>query len=577
MLIAADSATAALRITYSTTDGGHTWKRHPEIAFSAAVYSTPKLGYPVEWIDDTTAVAIAQDNMLYMSTDKGETWQARSILPTEPYAVTMLPNGLGYCSGSHLDVYRTTDRGASWIRIRDRSYFNNTANRGCICGDSSYVVITHNGDRIVTTDQGTTWIDGYVEPALHLTTPQFFTKDFGFCDVDLEGESLTYTHWMTRDGGTTWVEYTPLGYVEDLRHTSPSIAYAFRRTNQLNDTAVMKSCDTGRTWITVLRSAAAEVPINNAPSMMHRGDDTVFVLLLSQGILRTYDGGQTWTTATGLVSILPQGEYVDCLDMRRMRYSWATTRSRVLRSHDDGVTWDSVMTTLSAGVGGFQGMSVIDGDNIAVYAWGDESMVFRTTDAGTTWNTIVMQDVDLWEMATHPVLRRDGSGVTFAAPHLPSICGNGSQIVLYATSDFWRTSRAQFAISVSGMGPRLVFLDASTGWIFLGNRIYHTNTGGIDVADRALSPAVPWLAQNYPNPAAGMTTIPYSIPPGTAQPVRIELFDALGRRLRTLCDGDVAPGEHRLSFDASSLTAGAYFVVLTLKEKREVRTMIVSR
>jgi alpha-tubulin suppressor-like RCC1 family protein len=65
------------------------------------------------------------------------------------------------------------------------------------------------------------------------------------------------------------------------------------------------------------------------------------------------------------------------------------------------------------------------------------------------------------------------------------------------------------------------------------------------------------LGQNYPNPFNPTTTIAYALP--ETAPVRLDVFDMLGRRVATLVNNEAhAPGSHAVSFDASRLTSGVY-------------------
>jgi choice-of-anchor B domain-containing protein len=70
------------------------------------------------------------------------------------------------------------------------------------------------------------------------------------------------------------------------------------------------------------------------------------------------------------------------------------------------------------------------------------------------------------------------------------------------------------------------------------------------------------LLKAYPNPFAGRATIALTLP--THQHVRVEVFDALGRRVALLYDGLAdASSAATLTFDAGSLPAGVYFVRAT--------------
>jgi hypothetical protein len=65
------------------------------------------------------------------------------------------------------------------------------------------------------------------------------------------------------------------------------------------------------------------------------------------------------------------------------------------------------------------------------------------------------------------------------------------------------------------------------------------------------------LHQNYPNPFNPSTTISYEI--GSATRVVLKVFDVLGREVATLIDGDEAPGQKSVRWDAGDLAGGVYF------------------
>lgn len=69
------------------------------------------------------------------------------------------------------------------------------------------------------------------------------------------------------------------------------------------------------------------------------------------------------------------------------------------------------------------------------------------------------------------------------------------------------------------------------------------------------------LLQNYPNPFNGTTTIPYDVP--TRSLVALELYDVLGRKVRTLVNELQEPGFKSAWLDAANLASGVYVYRLT--------------
>ncbi len=63
---------------------------------------------------------------------------------------------------------------------------------------------------------------------------------------------------------------------------------------------------------------------------------------------------------------------------------------------------------------------------------------------------------------------------------------------------------------------------------------------------------------NYPNPFNPATNIRYRL--AESSYVRIDVFDAAGRRVTTLVNSRQMPGQHTVQFDGSSLASGVYFL-----------------
>lgn len=84
----------------------------------------------------------------------------------------------------------------------------------------------------------------------------------------------------------------------------------------------------------------------------------------------------------------------------------------------------------------------------------------------------------------------------------------------------------------------------------------------------------------FPNPFNPRTTI--SLELDRAEPVRLEIFDVAGRRIKTLHDGHLGTGSHTFSWDGRSdggngVSSGSYFCRLVGRTWSESRTMMLVR
>ncbi len=88
------------------------------------------------------------------------------------------------------------------------------------------------------------------------------------------------------------------------------------------------------------------------------------------------------------------------------------------------------------------------------------------------------------------------------------------------------------------------------------------------------------FAPPSPNPACGRATFAFTLP--AAGPVRLALFDAAGRCVRVIADGEQGAGEHRIEVElrdaaGGALPAGLFLARLEAAGERRVRRLAVVR
>jgi len=95
------------------------------------------------------------------------------------------------------------------------------------------------------------------------------------------------------------------------------------------------------------------------------------------------------------------------------------------------------------------------------------------------------------------------------------------------------------------------------------------------VGEQATQPVAFALAQNFPNPFNPSTLIQYQLP--GSGPVRLSVFDILGREVATLVDGVQQQGTHEVRFDGGGLSSGVYFYRLQTNGSVQQRKMILQK
>ncbi|MFN3597651.1 MAG: choice-of-anchor D domain-containing protein [Rubricoccaceae bacterium] len=99
-------------------------------------------------------------------------------------------------------------------------------------------------------------------------------------------------------------------------------------------------------------------------------------------------------------------------------------------------------------------------------------------------------------------------------------------------------------------------------------------TGGGTSAEEGAQGAFA-LAPARPNPATTTATVTLEV--ALAEQVRVDLFDALGRRVATLFEGVATPGRHPLAIRTEALPAGTYLIRATGESFAQTQRLAVVR
>jgi endonuclease/exonuclease/phosphatase family metal-dependent hydrolase len=101
--------------------------------------------------------------------------------------------------------------------------------------------------------------------------------------------------------------------------------------------------------------------------------------------------------------------------------------------------------------------------------------------------------------------------------------------------------------------------------------LFHSS-GSVSETPQALLPQFQ-LYPNWPNPFNSQTLIRYEVAaPG---PVRLQVYDLLGRRVATLAESFQSPGTHTVAFVARGLASGTYFYSLETAQTVQTRSMLL--
>ncbi|MBL0174363.1 MAG: T9SS type A sorting domain-containing protein [Ignavibacteria bacterium] len=123
-------------------------------------------------------------------------------------------------------------------------------------------------------------------------------------------------------------------------------------------------------------------------------------------------------------------------------------------------------------------------------------------------------------------------------------------------------------------------LDAWTDWVpnsawdaafRLTGTLLSTGTDDVQLRE---TPALR-LAQNHPNPVRSSTAFDVTVSQRSA--VALEVYDAAGRSVRTIFEGQIDAGTHRIQWTDASLPNGVYTVLLRSGRNSTTRMLTVLR
>ncbi len=269
----------------------------------------------------------------------------------------------------------------------------------------------------------------------------------------LSGKGLGYLcrgggMFRSTDDGATWtVIQDGLGYGQT---TVTGLTLVGTKLFASTLAGVVRSTDGGNSWSTVTGTG----DINDATSSIAAHDSTILVGWAG-GIIRSTDGGNTWIwpgtdgpSYSGLVwSIVMDSTY-----------SYIGTQNGVLLSTDRGVTWDSVGNGLP--LNKVLSLAVADTD---LYATSFNNGVYASTDNGKNWT-----------YAANGIV---GSDVT-------SVSGDGSNVYavfngdsLYSSTDNGNTWLTDTTLKVPGE-INAVTVIGTTVYVVTGGGTYASSDSG---------------------------------------------------------------------------------------------------
>jgi len=434
------------------------------------------------------------------------------------YAIVINPTNANimYIAGLDSGVYKTTNGGLNWFAVNNGLSYNKVQ-----CLD-----ISKSNPNVL------------------------------YAGTDQNGGSLSGVY-VTTDAGATWF-YKSTGITDSkgiqqivIHPTNPNIAYIGVFDGVVASTiGLYKTTDGGNNWF------ASNAGIDNYnilsivfnplnPNVMYCGTSLILPSSGPSKIYKSYNGGANWFAVTnGLPTGTTVGNPVRAMSMTTADTSLVLaalfvndTTGGVYITTNGGQLWQKKYSVLPNTVGTLYRACIIKpGSTLEMYVGIDQSSaqtprgVYRSTDGGNTWT--------------------DFSGAALLNTY---------------------TIRA-FAFRTTG-NPRL-YAGAAHPTLYDGRGVFEYTWVAIGTGNNP--PNLPnhyYLKQNYPNPFNPVTTIKFGIPKSDF--VYIQVFDLIGRKVKTLVSEYKQAGEYIVEFDGSNLSSGLYYYRLNAGKFSETKKMIL--
>jgi photosystem II stability/assembly factor-like uncharacterized protein len=261
---------------------------------------------------------------IWRSTDNGATWSRVTAKagwsPRVGHSSVVMPDGsivlmggYDYSNEYENDVWRSTDKGATWtFMTKNAGWTPRSGHSSVVMPDGSIVVMggidsskEYRNDVWRSTDNGATWTC--------MTKKAGWTPRSGHSSVVMPDGSIVlmlggagmYDVWRSTDNGATWTYMTRnLDWTSSGDHSSVALPdgsiVLMRGGTSRFENDVWRSIDKGATWTCVTEnpgwmgiSSFSSVAMPDGSIVLISGEDSV-----TNDVWRSTDKGATWTRIT---------------------------------------------------------------------------------------------------------------------------------------------------------------------------------------------------------------------------------------------------------------------------------------
>lgn len=423
------------RGVYKTTNGGASWEQVLFIAENTGIVdmvidpSNPNTIYAVAWQRERTTenrIYGGANSGIYKSQDGGIVWEELTTglplaanqkgrisidiaqsNPTVLYA--SYADAIGFIQG----FYKTEDSGATWNEISTAGVNGVSFHwwfGGLFVNPEDENEVYHVGfDTAKTIDGGATWQPTFNNVHVDQHAMAFFPGDG--TQVFLGNDGGLYT---STDSGTTWDFDETLPITQFYRfYVDPSNDQKIYGGSQDNST--MRTTTGGLDDWSIINGGDGFQPLVNKDNT-----NTIYALSQRGNLRRSTNDAASFQTILNGIDPLDRNNWDTpiAFDPQNNNVVYYGTQ-RVYRSNNGGTNWTPISGDLTNGAsagnlafGTLTSISVSSLDNEVIYTGSDDGNIWRTLDAGDTWENISNSLPDFW--VTKVLASRVTPGLVYA-------------------------------------------------------------------------------------------------------------------------------------------------------------------
>jgi hypothetical protein len=416
--------------------------------------------------------------------------------------------------------------------------------------------------------------------------------------------------WKTTNGGTnmtinnTGITNLTLNFVA-IAPSSPTTLYCGGGAATLPN-GMYKTTDGASNWVVINNGITEAVNTVQSISVNRTDPNNVLIAVWDggttnsvNGVYKTTNGGTNWTASgTGMGA----NKNILCLARNPLNSNTVYAGTSFLqpnppgtgpciiyKSYNGGDSWVSMsagLPTLATDIDPIRYIDVSRTDtNLVILGMfyntaNMDAGVYVSTNGGTNW---VMRNTGIPNAQgtlIRSVLIRPNSSTEFYAGVIATGLGG-----VYRTTNAgvsW-TNFSAAPLSTASVVRQMYFRTAGSG----DSTLMACNAGTVPtdmgvfaytfvplgLNDPNHTPTTFSLMQNYPNPFNPVTKIVYEIPHQSY--VNLSVYDASGRLVKVLVDGNQTQLVNTVDFNAAGLSSGVYFYKITAGDFTSVKKMVL--